>query len=205
MCGVLSLATYRLKQVAPWRLAEPNLIPAHRPLWQGLANGSLVVRLPTQQEWEKAARGKAGWQFGYQSNTYESHRMNFGETGIGQSSAVGLFTQSPSPYGVMDMSGNVWEWMLTTFENNENTVAGEAARVLRGGSWDLNAQDIARAASRDDYHPDSRDDSTGVVPRLPPLQNDPFTLGPAPRYGANDTHLHVGLQIRHPLAGVEGS
>lgn len=149
--------TYRLKQVASRRLAEPTLIPDHRPLWQGLANGSLVVRLPTVQEWEKAARGKAGWYYGYQSNEYEPQRMNVAQTGIGQSSAVGLFTESPSPYGVMDMSGNVWEWVLTTFKNNENTVDGESARVLCGGSLGLIDWDFARVASRRHLIPAERD------------------------------------------------
>ena len=153
--------TYRLKQVAPRRLAEPSLAPSYRPLWQGLAHGSLVVRLPTEQEWEKATRGKEGWKYGYQSNDPDPKRMNVRETGIGQTSAVGMFIESPSPYGIMDLSGNVWEWVLTTFIDNDNRVVGSAARVLRGGSWNNNAENNARAASRNDNHPENRNDNNG--------------------------------------------
>jgi formylglycine-generating enzyme required for sulfatase activity len=160
--------THRLKTMAPQRLASTDLSNEERTQWEGLQKGTLVVRLPTAQEWEKAARGKEGWQYGYQSNDYEPHRMNVGQTGIRQTSAVGIFADSPSPYGVMDMSGNVWEWGLTTFENNDNGVAGESARVLRGGSWVNVVQNVARAASRDDGRPGLRFVSFGGRAALAP-------------------------------------
>lgn len=153
--------THSLKAIAPRQLAATTLTHEEHAQWEGLAKGTLVVRLPTEQEWEKAARGKQGWYFSYQSNEYDPQRMNVGQTGMGQTSAVGIFTDSPSPYGVMDMSGNVWEWVLTTFENNDNRVEGEAARVLRGGSWPYVDQFSARAASRGAYHPDVRNGSIG--------------------------------------------
>ena len=87
------------------------------------------VELPTEQEWEKAARGMKGnlypwgdeWQEGY---------CNSNETGIGGTISVGHFSpQGDSPYGCVDMSGNVWEWTRSKYKK------GPGNLVRRGGSW----------------------------------------------------------------------
>ena len=110
-----------------------------------------AVRLPTEYEWERTARGTEGREYPYEGK-FDATRGNTRETGIGQTSAVGIFPNGASPEGVLDMSGNVWEWCLTDDENPKLRAADEnlrsdAWRVLRGGSWYDSLND-ARAASR---------------------------------------------------------
>ncbi len=74
---------------------------------------------------------------------------------------MGLYPQGASPYGVLDLAGNVWEWCLNKYDNPADTaLGGESRRVLRGGSWDYD-QDHARAAGRHYGHPGLRGDDLG--------------------------------------------
>lgn len=76
---------------------------------------------------------------------------------------MGIFPQGSSPYGILDMSGNVWEWCLNEYSNPEKIdVRSKNDRVVRGGSW-RNYQPYVRAANRfsPDIDSDNRDDSFG--------------------------------------------
>jgi len=94
-----------------------------------------LIRLPTEQEWQWAAQG-----YGYNvypwGNEFDPHNANTYESGLRKTTPVTHYERGQSPFGVMDMSGNVLEWCQTFYDKpNLNFWDGESQRVLRGGSF----------------------------------------------------------------------
>jgi len=121
--------------------------------WLGHALDQQII-LPTEQQWERAARGLDGreypWGFGYRAgsaNCRETASDIDGGVDVGRTTAAGIFSVC-SEEGVFDLAGNVAAWCLNEYKNsNQNGTSGEAARVIRGGSWGSVARDL-RAISR---------------------------------------------------------
>ena len=135
-------------------------------------------RLPSEAEWEKAARWDAAtgtarlYPWG---DAFDAQRCNTSEGGTGGTTPVGSYPSGASPSGALDMAGNVWEWTSAVYKPYPYTASDgrEQAestenRALRGGSWSFSAV-AARTACRYHFHLDLLVDVVGFRLAVAPI------------------------------------
>ena len=123
-------------------------------------NYKFELKLLSEAQWEKAARGVDGRIYPWGNEDPNETLANFNRE-VKDTTPVGKYTKGASPYGVMDMAGNVWEWIADCYDANyyqncpyKNPIGSTSGgpQILRGGSWNDDTTLSIRSAYRNWYY-----------------------------------------------------
>jgi hypothetical protein len=92
------------------------------------------IALPSVAQWHRAALGNTKNYYAY-GPAVDVTKMNCNKSNIGTTTPVTRYESAASPFGIVDMAGNVWEWTLTVHPKSEQTSTGEPKRIAKGGSY----------------------------------------------------------------------
>jgi formylglycine-generating enzyme required for sulfatase activity len=122
------------------------------------AKTNQTITLPTEQQWQRAAQGNDRRRYPM-GDDLDAASVHFTGTLLGQPSEVDKHLMGASPFGAMDMCGNVWEWCLTLWDTahppDAVPLTGRAKRSVRGGSWGVNSKEMLQVTFRNRMEPDS--------------------------------------------------
>jgi formylglycine-generating enzyme len=123
-------------------------------LWAG-------KRLPTEAEWVAAASGESGnlWPWGNQFSNEKANLLG-NEDGSFLAAPVGSYPQGASPYGLLDMTGNVWEWVSTPYSPSSQEPETQTLRIVKGGGW-ASDKKMAQISFRNVVYPAMKNPTIG--------------------------------------------
>jgi formylglycine-generating enzyme required for sulfatase activity len=155
-CPVVGVSWYEAIKFCEWLNDKINADGDGTDTIYGVRTPGIIT-LPTEQQWQRAAQGDDGREYPW-GNEFDKNRCNTNESGFERNNPVTKYAgKGDSPYGVVDMVGNVWEWCLTDYNTGEDGVEQDSTYgVVHGGSWGSAANRHARCAFRDFCQPFGR-------------------------------------------------
>ena len=163
--------THKLKSIAKQALSSNEIDDDVCIFWDRFVQNAVVATLPNEAEWEKSARGTDGHIYPW-GNDFDSYRANMMENGLHGTSTVGCFPGGASPYGLVDMVGNVWEWTRNSlvpypFDVSSNQEDNDK-RVIRGCSFSSDEKMCRCSTRAEEYMHIARPDvgfRVAIVPK----------------------------------------